>query len=262
MPDEIVVEEGSIQETPEQEPVVTTEPETEAVPESEKKEEPVAKTFTQEELEAEIGKRLARERRKIERERAAQAEPPPLQIESKLDPSQFQTTEAYVEALANERADAIAAHREQSKSVNEINDRYQDQVDAALDKYPDFIQVAHTHKFMTPEMAQVIKASDIAVELAYHLGTNLNEAERIFRLPPMLQVKELGKLEAKLESSPPEVKKISSAPEPIKPVQGGKSVNPVYDTTDPRSAKTMSASEWIAADRARRAKLYASQGLK
>ncbi len=243
IPEETVASETEVQEqAPEQEP---------------------AKTFTQEELEAEIGKRLARERRKIEREqRAAAPEPAPLQISSQLDPNQFQTTEAYLEALATEKAEAIIAHREQSRSVNEINDKYQNAVDEAIDKYPDFIQVAHTHKFMTSEMAQVIKSSDVAVDLAYFLGTNLKEAERIFKLPPLMQVKELGKLEAKLETTPLEVKKVSSAPAPIKPVQGGKSASTAFDTTDPRSSKTMSASEWIAADRARRAKLYSSQGLK
>ena len=236
---------------------VTTDPGNVEGQESEQQEvveQEEVKTFTQEELEAEIGKRLARERRKFERQQQQVVEPAPLQIESQLDPNQFQTTEQYLEALATEKAEAIIAHREQSRSVNEINEKYQDQVDAALEKYPDFVQVAHTHKFMTNEMAAVIKSSDVAVDLAYFLGTNLKEAERIFKLPPMLQVKELGKLEAKLEAQPPEVQQVSSAPAPIKPVQGSKTAVPVYDTTDPRSAKTMSASEWITADRARRMK--------
>lgn len=230
---------------------------------SEQKEEVAAKTFTQEELEAELGKRLARVRRKFERDQRATApEPAPLQIESKLDPNQFQTTEAYLDALATEKAEALITHREQSRSVNAINDKYQDAVDSALDKYPDFVQVAHTHPFMTPDMAAVIKSSDVAIDLAYFLGTNLKEAERIFKLPPMLQVKELGKLEAKLEETPLRVAKPSSAPDPIKPLSGGKASSPTYDTTDPRSVKSMSASEWIAADRARRAKSFASKGLK
>jgi hypothetical protein len=257
MEDEIII--GTEQSVPEADE--TTAEVTEEVQESEqeeKKETP--KTFTQEELEAELGKRLARERRKIEREQRVVAEPAPLQISSQLDPNQFQTTEQYLEALATERAEAIIANRDQSKSVKEIDDKYQDAIDTALDKYPDFIQVAHTHKFMTSEMAQVIKASDVAVEMAYFLGTNLKEAERIFKLPPMMQIKELGKLEAKLEAQPLEVKKPSSAPAPIKPVQGGKVGSTVYDTTDPRSAKTMTASEWIAADRARRAKYFAAKG--
>jgi hypothetical protein len=224
-------------------------------------EQKAEKTFTQEELEAAITKRLARERRKFEREYAAQAEPTPLKIESKLNPDNYTTTEDYLDALADERAEAKIAHKERSRSVNEIEEKYQSQIEAAEDKYPDYIQVAHTHQFMSAEMAAAIKSSDIAVDLAYHLGSDLKEAERIFKLSPMMQVKELGKLEARLEAAPPVVKKPSAAPTPIKPIAGGKKTTPAYDTTDPRSS-TMSATDWITKDRARRAKLMAAQGYK
>lgn len=223
-------------------------------------EEQEVKTFTQEELEAEIGKRLARERRKFERQQQQVPEPPPLQLESQLNPNDFETTEAYVEALAEERAEALIQHREQSRSIQAVELKYQDQIDSALEKYPDYIQVAHTHPHMTTEMANVIKASDIAVELGYYLGTNLKEAERISKLPAMQQIKELGKLEARLESAPPEPTKVSSAPAPIKPIQGAKTTVPAYDTTDPRSTQTMTASQWIAADRARREKALKAKG--
>lgn len=208
------------------------------------------KTFTQKELDGVVEGRLARERRKVAREQAALIEEP-LQIDSQLDPEAFASTEDYVTALANEKANAIVAHRDQKQSVNVIEEQYQTQVDEVLDKYPDYIQVAHTHKFMSNEMASVIKSSDIATDLAYHLGANLDEAERIFKLPPVRQIVELGKLEANLEKTPPEAK-TTSAPAPIKPVQKGKTTVPAFDTTDPRSAEKMSASEWIAADRKRR----------
>ena len=256
MADEIVEQTG--EEIPEGEVLETTD----STDQEEQKSEEPEKTFTQKELDEILEKRLARERRKLERERQQAIEPAPLQIESKLDPNQFQTTEAYLEALANEKAEAIVAHREKSRSVQEIDTKYQDAVDAAIEKYPDFIQVAHTHPYMSQDMAAVIKASDNSVEMAYFLGSNLKEAERIFRLPPMLQIKELGKLEARLEAAPPEVKKTTSAPPPIKPVVAGGTPPVQYDTTDPRSAKSMSASEWIAADRARRAKALAAKGYK
>jgi hypothetical protein len=251
-------------ETLGQEPEETTDPETGTAEESEQEEQPEVEkpTLTQKEFEAELGKRLARERRKFEREMAALADPAPLKIESKLDPATFATTEEYLDALADERAEAKIAHRDHSRSVNEIEQKYQDQVDAAEDKYPDYIQVAHTHKFMTADMASAIKSSDLATDMAYYLGSNLKEAERIFKLPPMLQIKELGKLEARLEAGEPAVKKTSSAPPPIKPLAGAKASVPAYDTTDPRSSKTMSATEWITKDRARRAKALAAKGYK
>jgi len=249
------LEETTIPET--EEPEVTSDEEA-AEEEEVEVEQP---TLTQKEFEAELGKRLARERRKYEREQRAAAAPAPLKLETKLNPDDFSATEDYLDALANERAEAIVAHRDRNKSVNEIEDKYQAQIDAAEDKYPDYIQVAHQHQFMSAEMASAIKSSDIATDLAYHLGSDLKEAERIFKLPPMMQIKELGKLEAKLEATPVKVKKLSSTPSPIKPVAGAKKTTPAYDTTDPRSS-TMSASEWITKDRARRAKLLAAQGYK
>jgi hypothetical protein len=68
-----------------------------------------------------------------------------------------------------------------------------------------------------------------------------------------MQAKEIGKIEAKLSDNPP-VKKTSSAPAPIAPVNARSSSAPAYDTTDPRSIKNMSTSDWIEADRNRQIK--------
>ncbi len=241
--------------SPEQEPEVTTEPETEETESEEQiedEQEEEEKLFTQTDLDAQIGKRLAIERRKTEREQAAaNAEPEPLQIETQLKAEDFATTDEFIEALADEKAEAKIAHKEQTSSIQAVEAKYQDQIDAAMDKYPDYIQIAHSHPHMTPGMANVIKESEIAVELGYYLGTNLEEAKAITALPPMQQAKALWKLETKLEAEPT-TPKPSNTPKPINPVQRGKTKTPTYDTTDPRSASTMSASEWIAKDRARR----------
>jgi hypothetical protein len=66
-------------------------------------------------------------------------------------------------------------------------------------------------------------------------------------------VKELGKLEARLADNPP-VKRTSSAPAPIAPVTARTTGSPAFDTTDPRSIKSMSTSDWIEAERARQIK--------
>jgi hypothetical protein len=76
-----------------------------------------------------------------------------------------------------------------------------------------------------------------------------------------LQAKEIGKIEAKLASNPP-VKKSSSAPAPIAPVTARSSGAPAYDTTDPRSIKTMTTSEWIAAERMRQIKKLEASKLR
>ena len=120
-------------------------------------------------------------------------------------------------------------------------------------------QVAYNPNLpVTDYMAQAIQASDIGPDVIYHLGSNPKEAHRIANLPPILQAKEIGRIEAKLAAEPP-VKKTSSAPEPIRPVTARATNSGVTDTTDPRSTKTMSDSEWIEAERKRQIAKFQAQ---
>ena len=236
-----------VAEVPAPEQVATAAPEPEEQTPEVADEAPSEKLFTQEELNAEFGKRLARERRKMEREFAAKQPPAPL-LEN------ADTPEAYAEALAYQKAEQILHEREVKRQQAETLDSYRDREEEARDKYEDFEQVAYNPNLrITEVMAQTIQASEIGPDVAYFLGANPKEADRISKLQPILQAKEIGKLEAKLADNPV-VKKTTSAPTPIAPVTARSSGAPSYDTTDPRSVKTMSTSEWIAADRARQMK--------
>jgi len=104
-------------------------------------------------------------------------------------------------------------------------------------------------------MAETIQNSDVGPDIAYYLGANAKEAERISQLSPFLQAKEIGRIEAKLGSEPP-AKRTTSAPAPITPVTSRALGNPSYDTTDPRSIKSMGVSEWIEAERLRQIKKF------
>jgi hypothetical protein len=213
--------------------------------------EAAPKTFSQEELDAAIGKRLAREQRKWERERVQ-----PVVQQAPVTPEQFASNEDYVEALADQRAEQKIAEREQRKQQAEILETYHDKEEEVRAKYDDFEQVAYNPNLpITTVMAQSIQASDNGPEVAYHLGANPREAERISRLSPILQAKEIGRIEAQLAANPP-VKKTSNAPAPISPVSARTTGSPSYDTTDPRSIKSMSTSEWIEAERARQVKKH------
>ena len=217
----------------------------------EEQQEKPARTFTQEELDAAISKRLAREQRKWEREQAARATAVP-QVPKDLPPAdQFESPEAYVEALATKKAEELVVRQKQAQERSAIESAYADRVEVALDRYPDFEQVAYSQNHpVTDVMAEVIQASEAGPDIAYWLGSNPKEAARIARLSPTLQAKEIGVIEAKLAAAPP-VKKTTSAPAPITPVTARASGSPSYDTTDPRSVKSMSTSEWIEAERQR-----------
>ena len=232
----------------------TAVPETE-VPEPVETPQEAVKTFTQEELDAEIGKRLARERRKFEREQQqriqeaiAQAVPKPV---ADPKPENFATVDDYV----NWKVQQEIQERERQKHQTEVVDTYREKEELARDKYDDFEQVAYNPNLrITDVMAETIQSSEIGPDLAYFLGTNPKEADRISRLAPIQQAREIGRIEAKLASDPVPFKKTSAAPAPIVPMKPSGTSSPAYDTTDPRSIKSMSTSEWIEADRKRQMK--------
>jgi hypothetical protein len=221
------------------------------------------KKYSQAEIDAMIGKRLAREQRKWEREqqqRAAETQIVKAAPTASVD--QFESPEAYAEALAYQKAEELLAKREAAKQQSQVLESYQEREEAARDKYDDFEQVAYNPKLpITNVMAETIQSSEIGPELAYYLGSNPKDAERISRMTPLSQAKEIGKIEAKLAAEPP-VKRTTSAPAPISPVTARSVGSPSHDTTDPRSIKTMTTSQWIEAERARQMKKMQAQAIR
>ena len=230
-----------VQAEPAPEQVVTATPEPEVqAPVVAEEQQQAPKTFSQEELDKAIAKRLDRERRKWEREHAA------------MQPPQQPVTQPEGEAVDPVAlAERIANEREAARQRAELVSAYHEREEEARDKYSDFEQVAYNPMLkITQVMAETIQSSDVGPDVAYFLGTNPKEAERISKLSPFLQAKEIGRIEAKLISEPIQ-KRTTNAPPPIAPIAGKATSTPMYDTTDPRSLKTMSTSEWIEAERQR-----------
>jgi hypothetical protein len=228
------------------------------VAESQPEQQPEEKKFSQAEIDAMISKRLAREQRKWERQQAQRQADKPSTTEPP-EREQFESDDAYVQALATRKAEELIAQKEAQRQQAELLDAYHEREEEARNKYEDFEQVVYNPALrITDAMAQSIQASEIGPEVAYYLGANPKEADRISRLSPLLQAKEIGKIEVKLATSPP-VQKTSSAPAPINPVTARSSGNPSYDTTDPRSTKAMGVSEWIEAERQRQIRKMQAQ---
>ena len=244
-----------VTEAPAQADVPVTAPEVTATSEPAQNEQP-AKTFSQEEVDALVAKRLAKEQRKWERKLQQPATPAVPPVPKEIPPAdQFESVEAYAQALAEKRAAELLQQREAQQQQAQVLESHRDREESAREKYDDYEDVVYNPKLaITPIMAQTIQASDMGPDVAYYLGTNPKEAERIARMPAIAQAKEIGKIEAKLTSSPP-VKKTTSAPTPISPVSA-RTTSTSLDTTDPRAAKQMSASEWIAAERARQTRQW------
>lgn len=215
------------------------------------------RTFTQEEVDALITKRLAKEQRKWEKRTA---QPQQSAVPTALPSAdQFASVDEYAQALAERKAYELVQQQEARRMQETTLEAYAEREEVAREKYTDFESVALNPKLpITTVMAETIRASDAGPDVAYYLGSNPKEAERISKLPAFLQAKEIGRIEAKVANSPP-VKRTSAAPSPITPVNSRQTSTPAYDTTDPRSAKSMSTSDWIAAERERQVRKWEAQ---
>lgn len=237
---EEVVEEQAVEPAPDQEETGTLESEEEVAQEEDENTAP-AKTFTQEELDAAVGKRLARERRKLEREysQKEQAATAPQVDVSDLKPEFFATSEEYTDAIAERKADAIVAQREAHKTQSTVSNAYLEKEEKARDRYVDYDQVARSQDLpVTQLMADAIKNAENGPDILYHLGSDPKEAKRISELPPLAQAMAIGRIEATLKA--PEQKKTSSAPAPIAPIGGSKGVI----NKDPGKMSEDEYSEW------------------
>jgi hypothetical protein len=207
------------------------------------------RTFTQAELDDIVAKRIARERRKLEkvereREIAEAVRADREQRQQKTSPSgppqrdQFDSYEDYLEAKADwkveeklsEREAKLAKEREaeQAKAYTDrIETNWTERLESAREKYRDFDDVVLSNEELpvSPAMAEAIKASDVGVDVAYHLGKHPKEAARIAALDPVSQIFEMGKIAASISSKP-----VSKAPPPLETGRGGRSgSNDLYD---------------------------------
>lgn len=145
-----------------------------------------------------------------------------------------QTVKETIESEKKTQREATA-RQDQAKRA----ETWENHVEGVSDKYDDGADVVE-HFMQGVELSNIaleaIIESDLGGELAYFLGKNEKEAERISKLNPARQASEIGKLEAKLASQP--TKKASSAPAPINPVSG-------KGGGDAGLSDELSTSEWI-----------------
>lgn len=194
--------------------------------------------------------RLTREKRELEarlavaekaKEETPKEEAKPAEPKGKPKAEDFDSYDEFTEALtdwklaekdraqaaARDRAQAEEAHKavvgkwqERAAVVKKANPDYEKVLDSAADvPIPGYVEAA-------------LLESDLGPEIAYHLAKNRKELERIVALSPASAGREIGKIEARLESRPATPKPtVSKAPKPVKPVQGSRAgtAPSVYD---------------------------------
>lgn len=136
-----------------------------------------------------------------------------------------------------------AAHFAQAQQVRQRQAQedaanWQTQMAEAKAKYPDFEAVALNDAVPIGQaLADMIKGSDVAADVAYYIGKNPDHAARLSSMSPVDMARAFGRLEATI--SAPKPKTTSAAPDPISPVKGAASA-----TRDPSK---MSINEYRAA---------------
>jgi hypothetical protein len=198
---------------------------------------------------------LTRARREAEREAAhwrriaqdgaprQQEQPAQPKAAEEPNPADYQYGEAdprYIRELARHEARQEFAEqakaRDRDTHVRSVEQTWQSRQAAFAKDHPDFHEVFDRDWPCSPAMADAIKTSDDGAAVAYHLAQNPDEARRIAALTPLAQVRELGRLEAKLTSSAtstPQPKIISTAPDLAPQVRGaGGKFKIAPDTSD------------------------------
>lgn len=193
---------------------------------------------------AELEKRLDRIKAAREGEAPPKEDDFPDVIEFAAARALWKQRQADAQSDAAEISSEAGEHRQKAQELEaqvraERAAEFADQIAEKRAQYADLDQVlavAQRADVVSNHVAEMVLASDVAVDLAYHLGKNPAVARQISQLPPLQAARELGRIEARL--SPPQPKLETNAPPPIAAVKPGGTA-----TKDPAK---MSASEWRA----------------
>ena len=158
------------------------------------------------------------------------------------DQENFETYEEYAEALEEykvkqqvakhlhtqeaQQRDSIARDRAQ-RAQEQVVAAHTARIDTFRSEHDDFDAVIDQGKDLplSRPMQDAVVNSELGPALMYHLCQNPEECDRIAGLHPVLALKEMGKLEAQIETASTgpvlSATSITKAPRPIKPVGGG-----------------------------------------
>lgn len=186
-----------------------------------------------------------RRRMRREREEAREAEIARLQRENERlkqtagrlkapKPEQFRSDAEYLAAMAaynvrkqdtEETAQRLTSEYQAVEEGDQevLASSMQDFVTEGTAKYKDFAdkimrEPAQGGPKITTVMAEALIESDMGVDVAYYLATNVKEAEKIAKLPPVAQARAIWELESKVQDQRKPA--VSKAPPPVKPVRG------------------------------------------
>jgi len=124
---------------------------------------------------------------------------------------------------------AVAPQPEGDFVPEKTRENWDDQFDKGLDKYGDFREIISNPRLrMTDAMSYAVMESESGGEIAYFLGKNPQEADRIAGMTTTAQIREIDKISSKFK------KNQTNAPDPITPIGGkgeadSKQVHPLLE---------------------------------
>ncbi len=159
-----------------------------------------------------------------ERSKPPEPEGAPTLEQFEYDPEKYANAKA---EFAKKQAAKELTAKQQAEQAEQARKRlisgWEQKYEKGEEKYDDYATVVGQ---IQPDsaFAAAIMEADNGEEIAYYLGKNIKEANRIAALSPLSQVREIGKIEAKLLAKPAEPKTPSKAPAPITPLSGAAQV--------------------------------------
>jgi hypothetical protein len=201
------------------------------------KQREAAKAEAQQEREA----RLALEARLKELETKANPQPAQAQANElgpEPQPDQFNDMFEYAKALAEYTADRRLMERDQQevqrKAAAEQELKFKawaERIDKAKNELPDFDEMVQSSEVSVSDpVRDAIMESDVGPKILYHLAENPEFATKLNGLSVISALREIGKLEARLEKPASGTERAptgttvvgkSRAPAPITPIRGG-----------------------------------------
>lgn len=112
-------------------------------------------------------------------------------------PDRWEDPEGYDRYLIQQAVSLAKEQTAQELRQQQTFRTYEERENAVRQAKPDYDSVVRDPSLpITPLMAEVIRESDKGPDVAYWLGTNRSEAQRIAGLAPHLQAAALGRIEA------------------------------------------------------------------
>jgi hypothetical protein len=176
-------------------------------------------------------KQLVAKQREAERQAeywrgvASQGKQAPTQPAAGTPPAptvdQFEAYDDFLVAKAKHEIRTEQAANEQKARISNASAAFAERINKAAEKEPEILEIVNDPTLPISEvMGFVIKESEAAPDILKYLSEHRDESLKLTRMTPASAAREIGKIEYKILNQPKtEIKKVSQAPEPIKPIE-------------------------------------------